>query len=66
MTQHPDPRRWSVALRRFAISALVAAIALNLAVRLLLAIAPVLLGLVIAVLVSYVTWSVVRFRRSRW
>lgn len=66
MTQNPDPRRWSTALLRFAISVLVAAVALNLAVRLLLAIAPVLLGIVIAVLVSYVTWLIVRFRRSRW
>lgn len=66
MTQNPDPRRWSTALLKFAISVLVAVVSLNLAVRLLLAIAPVLLGIIIAVLVSYITWSIVRFRRSRW
>jgi len=45
---------------------LVAAIALRLAIDLLVSIAPELIGVSIAVAVAYVTYTIYKFRRSRW
>ena len=66
MTQIPDPQKWSTSLLRFALSVLVTVIALNMALHLLLAVAPVLIGVGIAVSCGYACWLIVRFRRSRW
>ena len=66
MAQIPDPQKWSTSLLRFALSVLVTVIALNMALHLLLAIAPVLIVVGIAVLCGYIGWLIVRFRRSHW
>jgi hypothetical protein len=62
----PTPSGYRSMVVRFAITALLVAVALNVAIHLILAVASVLIGLGIFGLLAYVSWRVYRFRRSRW
>jgi hypothetical protein len=62
----PSPSGYRGMVIRFAVTALSVALALYVAVHLLLAIAPELVGLGIVSLLTYIGWRVYRFRRSRW
>jgi hypothetical protein len=66
MAPNPDPRRWSSSLLAWAFAVLVASIALRLAISLLVAIAPAVIGVSIAGAVAYGAYVIYKFRRSRW
>lgn len=66
MNQIANTRRLSTSLFIFAVAVLVAATAINIAMHLLLAVAPCLLAIGLVVLVSYISWLIIRLRRSRW
>jgi maltodextrin utilization protein YvdJ len=57
------PSRWSERLFGLALSALAIAVMLNIAVRLIMAVLPVILVVAGVVLSVFVCWS---FYRSRW
>jgi hypothetical protein len=62
----PDPSNWQATARKFAMTALVVAIALYLAVHLIEAVATVLVILSAIGALAYVVVQVARYRRSRW
>jgi uncharacterized membrane protein len=62
----PDPSNWHASARRLAMTALVVAIALYLAIHLIEAVATVLVILGAIGALAYVLLQVARHRRSRW
>jgi predicted RND superfamily exporter protein len=60
------PSKWIDKVIGIATSLFLAALALYLAGRLVLAVAPVLIGLASAVAVGYCIILISRYRRSRW
>jgi hypothetical protein len=66
MTSSSDPRRWGSTLLAAALTVLAAAVALSMAVHLVVAIAPVLIGLGITAAVVYLVHRMNELRRSRW
>jgi hypothetical protein len=66
MASAPDPRRWSRSLLGWALTLLAAAVALRLAICLLVAIAPLLIGACVLGALIYVVYVINKVRRSRW
>ena len=62
----PNPSNWQTTARGLATTVLLVAIALYIAVRLIEAVAEVLIGLTAAGAFAYVVVIIVRYRRSRW
>jgi len=62
----PNPNGWQTTARGLATTVLLVAIALYIAVRLIEAVAEVLIGLAVAGAFVYVVVLIVRYRRSRW
>lgn len=62
----PGPNNWQATLRGFAMTALLVAGGLYLAVRLVLVIAHVLIAILLVVAVIYGVVCFERYRRSRW
>ena len=62
----PNPTNWQTTARGLAATVLLVAIALYLAVRLIEAVASVLIVLAAAVAFIYVAFTFVRYRRTRW
>lgn len=60
------PSRWRDSAVNLATSALIVAVMLYVAARLILAVLPVLLIVGGIVLVGFAGWSIFEFRRSRW
>lgn len=60
------PSRWSDRLLGPALTVLAVALMLHIAARLIVAVLPVLIGMVVVVLLGFAGWSFYRFRRSRW
>jgi hypothetical protein len=61
-----DPSSWPRAIVNIAITILVVAIALHLAVELIRSVAPELIAICVLIAVGYGSWTIARFRRSRW
>lgn len=60
------PSGWSERLFGLAMTILAIAVMLNIAARLIAAVLPVLIGLAVVGLVSFVGWSIYQRRRSGW
>jgi NhaP-type Na+/H+ or K+/H+ antiporter len=61
-----SPERWSDRLFSVAVTLLVAAVALYIAAKLIIAVLPVLIGAGIVGAIGWAVWSLHRFRQSRW
>jgi len=62
----PTPSNWRRSIVNLAISALVVAIALHIAVELVRTIVPELVTVLVVMLFAYGLWALARIRRSRW
>ena len=62
----PTPNNWRTSIVNLAISALVVAIALHIAVELVQAVAPELITVFVVIVFAYGLWALARIRRSRW
>jgi xanthine/uracil permease len=60
------PSRWLDGLLRVAMTVLAIALVLYVAARLIIAVAPVLIGMGVVALLGFAGWSIYRFRQSRW
>jgi uncharacterized membrane protein len=62
----PTPNNWRTSIVNLAISALVVAIALHIAVELVRTVAPELITVFLVIVFAYGLWALARIRRSRW
>lgn len=62
----PSPPHWTDRLLGFAFRVLAVAAALYVAARLIVAVLPILIGLVVVVSVGFIAWSAYRFYQARW
>jgi xanthine/uracil permease len=61
-----SPSHWLDKVLGLAFTILVVALMLYIAVKLIVSVLPVLIGLGIAAAVVYTAWLIYHFRRSRW
>ena len=60
------PSRWRDSAMNLAVSALVIAVMLYVAARLIMAVLPILIALAVVALLGFAGWSLYQFRKSRW
>jgi xanthine/uracil permease len=60
------PSRWRDSAMNLAVSALVIAVMLYVAARLIMAVLPILIALAVVALLGFAGWSLYQYRKSRW
>jgi len=60
------PGRWTDSLVGMAVMVLVAALALHVAAKLIVAVLPVLIGIAVLAVAAWTLWGLYRFWQSRW